>query len=203
MMKLYAGQSPNSLKVMLALEELGLAYEPMWLDLKEGKQRSEAYLAINPNAKIPTLVDDDVPIWESGAILIWLGLKHGKVLSEDPTERAHAIQFVLFEAANVAPTIGGSGLFGQLYRPEELQNAQQIEELRAELTRLVGVIERVFSDGREYFAGSFSIADLALLPGLKKCVEAGLVDSPTLANWVDRVAQRPAVRAVFQRVADR
>jgi GST-like protein len=194
MLKFYTGDSPNGIKVKIALCEMEIDHEEEFLELFAGAARTPEYLAINPYGKVPAVVDGDVVIWESGAILLYLADHYGKLLPKEPKRRAEAVQYVVFEAANLAPTLGGTGIVGQLMRPEAERNQPLLVELGAALERQIALLDTVLSDGREYLAGEFSIADCQLFPGLSKGVKLGLIKpGPSLAGWVERVAARPAV----------
>lgn len=194
MIKLYTGDSPNGLKVAIALREMQLEHEI--INIAPFKDtRSPAYLAINPNGKVPALVDaDGVRVWESGAILIHLARKTGKLVPKDEMSHAQALTFVLFEAANVGPTLGGSGIIGQLMRPEAERDNDRIAELQKEMDRLLSILENTLADGREYLAGTYSIADAQLFPGLSKAAKFGVIQpGEHLQAWIERVGARPSV----------
>ena len=198
MIEFYTGASPNGIKVQIGLEELDLEYETMMIDLAAEEQKSETFTALNPNQKVPVIKDGEIVVWESGAIMYYLGKTYGKLLPKDPQARIQAISLLFFESAHVAPTIGGWGFFGQMMRPESKRIPAYIEQCTKEFERLSGVFERIFADGREYWAGEFSFADIQFYPGLSKSAEFGLYKPSTrLQAWLDKMATRPAVKKVL------
>jgi GST-like protein len=195
MLTLYSHDSPNVEKVRITLYELGLAFHEEDIDLAKKRQKETSYLAINPNGRVPAIVDDGVVVWESGAILLHLALKHGALLPTAADRRANALEAVFLEAAALSPIIGGYGLVGQFALPEASRNAARIAELREELARLIGVVDRMLDDGREYFAREFSIGDIQNYPVLAKAAKFGLF-KPTaaIAGWLTRMQARPSVQ---------
>ena len=131
MIRLHTAATPNGRKVSIALEELGLDYEVR---------------AWNPNHKIPVLEDDGLVVWESGAILLHLAEKHGKLLPADPAGRMAAIQYAFFQTGGIGPNLGR--LAAQLRRPEGERNSEMVEIFLGEVTRLIGVLDRILADGR-------------------------------------------------------
>jgi len=195
MIRLYTAATPNGHKASIALEELGLPYEVERVDLQAPDHPTEALLALNPNHKIPILDDDGLVIWESGAILLHLAEKHGKLLPADPAGRAAAIQYAFFQTGGVGPNLGR--LAAQLRRPEAERNQEMIGIFAGEVDRLLGVIDRVLSDDRPYLAGEYSIGDIMHYPwlqpmqGLKAPM---LLSKPRVVAWLDRIGERPAVQ---------
>ncbi len=194
MIRLHTAATPNGRKVSVALEELGAPYEVRAVNLAEGEQLSEEFLALNPNHKIPVLEDDGQVIWESGAILLHLAEKHGKLLPADPRARSEAIQYAFFQTGGIGPILGR--LASQLRRPEEERNAEMIEIFSGEIGRLVEVIDRILSDGRPYLAGEYSIGDIMHYPWLKIPLDLKMPDllrHPRVVAWLERISKRPAV----------
>ena len=197
MIRLYTARAPNGRKISIALEELGLAYEVTAMDLQAGEQFEERFLALNPNNKIPVLEDDDLVIWESGAILLHLGERHDpehRILPADPTLRRAAIQYAFFQAGGVGPNLGRLG--GALRKQGE-KNQEMLEIFSAEMARLIGVLDRILSDGREYLAGPYSIGDIMHYPWLAiaKSLEAPWIrEQPRVLAWLERIGERPAVQ---------
>jgi glutathione S-transferase len=195
MLTLYSHDSPNVEKVKIALYELGVPFQERAVDLGKKEQNDARYLAVNPNGRVPAIDDDGVVVWESGAILIHLALKHGALLPNAPQRRADALEAVFLEAAALSPVIGGYGLVGQLSRPEASRDPARIAELRAELGRLVGVLERMLADGREHFGHELSIGDIQCYPVLAKAAKFGLIEPPpALAAWLTRMRSRNSVK---------
>ncbi len=194
MIRLHTAATPNGRKVSVALEELGAPYEVRAVNLAEGEQLSEEFLALNPNHKIPVLEDDGQVIWESGAILLHLAEKHGKLLPADPRARSEAIQYAFFQTGGIGPILGR--LASQLRRPEEERNAEMIEIFSGEAGRLIGVLDRILSDERPYLAGEYSIGDIMHYPWLKIPLDLKMPDllrHPRVVAWLERISKRPAV----------
>ncbi len=195
MIRLHTAATPNGRKVSIALEELGLPYEVRRIDLSRGEQAQPEFLALNPNHKIPVLEDDGLVVWESGAILLHLAEKHGKLLPADPRRRIEAIQYAFFQAAGLGPNLGR--LAAQVQRPEAERNAEMVRLFADEVTRLLGVLDRILADGRPYLAGDYSIGDIMHHPWLAPVYglqAPPLVALPRVVAWHERIAARPAVQ---------
>ncbi len=195
MIKFYTAATPNGRKVSIALEELGLDYETVWVHLDQEEQFKPEFLAMNPNRKIPMIDDDDEIVWESGAILLYLDDKHGGLLPGDAHGRAQAFQYMFFQAAHVGPNLGR--LASQINAPEAEQNKGMIDIFLTESLRVFGVLDTVLGDGREFLAGTYSAADIMTYPWLKAAHDAQaafFTDFGNLSAWMDRVAARPAVQ---------
>ncbi len=197
MIQLYTSTTPNGRKISIALEELGLAYQVERIDLQAEEQFTDAFLALNPNHKIPVLVDDGQAIWESGAILLHLGEKYdsaGTILPKDPTKRMEAIQYAFFQTGGVGPNLGR---FGAAVRKEGDKNQEMIEIFGGEMDRLMGVLDRILADGdRDYLCGEYSIGDIMHFPWLRIAQNLGvdwITSRPRIVAWLDRIAERPAV----------
>lgn len=201
MLKLHTAATPNGRKISIALEEIDAPYEAIRVDLEAGEQRSEAFLARNPNHKIPVLEDGDRVIWESGAILLYLGEKwdpEHRILSADEDRRWEAIQYAFFQTGGVGPNLGR--LAEQLRRPEAERNQEMVAIFSAEIDRLLGVLDRILADGREYMAIDYSIADIMHYPWLQPVLALGapqMTSRPRVVEWMERIAQRPAVQRGF------
>jgi GST-like protein len=194
MIKLYTAGTPNGRKVSVALEELELPYEVHAVDLANEAQKKPEFLALNPNHKIPVIDDDGLVIWESGAILLHLAEKAGKLLPADPAGRIAAIQYAFFQTGGVGPNLGRLG--AQLRRPEGERNQEMVKIFSEEIERLAGVLESILSDGRDYLAGEYSIGDIMHFPwlDLPRRLDMPLITSrPKLNAWLERIAERPAV----------
>jgi GST-like protein len=195
MLKLYTAAAPNGRKVSIALEELGVPYEVVNVDISAPEHPTPEFLAVNPNQKIPAIDDDGLVIWESGAILLHLAEKHGKLLPADPAGRVQAIQYAFFQTGGIGPNLGRLG--SQLRRPEGERNQEMIEIFSGEADRLLGVIDRVLDDGRAYLVGEYSIGDIMHYPwlALVRALKAPmLLERERVLAWVDRIGERPAVQ---------
>lgn len=200
MITLYGMSSPNVVKIFLMLEEIGAEYGFERCDVILGEQFSDQFLALNPNAKVPVIVDDDstdgpVTIFESGAILIYLAEKSGKFFPAEGAGRYHALQWLMFQMAGVGPTFGQAIHF----RDRPSGNDYAIARFRRELDRLCGVIDTVLATRAYLASDTYSIADIALFPWMRTCTRffADVEFGPATRRWYDSVAQRPAtVRAL-------
>jgi GST-like protein len=196
MIRLHTAATPNGKKVSIALEELGLPYEIRRVNLQAEEQLRPEFLALNPNHKIPVLEDDDLVIWESGAILLHLGEKHdpeGRILPKDPRQRIAAIQYAFFQTGGIGPNLGRLG--AALRKPGE-KNPEMIEIFRSEVARLIGVLERILGDGRQFLAGPYSIGDIMHYPWLSVLLDLGakeITEQKRAVAWLERIGARPAV----------
>ncbi len=194
MIQLYTAPTPNGRKISIALEELEVPYEVHRIDLS-GDQFKPEFLALNPNHKIPVIDDDGVVIWESGAILLHLAEKHGKLLPSDPRGRIETIQYAFFQTGGIGPNLGRLG--AQVRRPEGERNQEMIQIFSEEVGRLIGVLDRILADGRPYLAGDYSIGDIMHYPwmhpvlGLKAPM---LMERKAVVEWMERIGERPAVQ---------
>jgi GST-like protein len=194
MIKLYTAATPNGRKVSIALEELGLKYEPIWVHLDEKQQLEPAFLAMNPNHKIPVLDDEGAVVWESGAILLHLDAKYGGLMPRDAQARDEALQYMFFQAAHIGPNLGRLG--EQFFKPEAERNQEMLELFLNETLRVFGVLEQVLADGRDHLAREFGAADIMTYPWLKAAHDAQAAffsELPRLSAWIERVGARPAV----------
>ena len=195
MIKLYTAATPNGRKASIALEEIGVPYEVIKVDLQAPEHPTEEFLSVNPNHKVPVIDDDGLVIWESGAILLHLAEKYGKLLPADPAGRIHAIQYTFFQTGGMGPNLGRLG--AQIQRPEAEQNAEMLQIFTDEVTRLFGVLDRILADGRPFLVGEYSIADimhhgwLGLMLNMKIPL---LMSQKRVLAWVERIAERPAVQ---------
>lgn len=195
MIDLYTASTPNGWKASIALEELALPYEVHRIDLKAGDQKRPAFLAINPNGRIPAIVDHDegdLAVFESGAILIYLAEKAGRLLPTDLAGRSRALQWLMFQMGGLGPMMGQANVFYR-YAPERIPYAT--ERYQRESRRLLEVLDGQL--GRhEYLAGEYSIADIANWCWASTHAWSGVsVDGlPHLGRWLEAVGQRPAVR---------
>ena len=191
--KLYTAATPNGWKVSIALEEMGLPYEVQVIDFATLEQKTDWYLKLNPNGRIPTLDVDGFVIFESGAILQYLAEKTGKFLPKDAHGRSRVIQWLMFQMSGIGPMMGQANVFFR-YFPEKIQPV--IERYQREVMRLFAILDRQLA-AHEYIAGEYSIADIALWPWVSGYEWSG-VSVEGLANlqrWLALVAARPAVQA--------
>jgi GSH-dependent disulfide-bond oxidoreductase len=195
MIDLYTSQTPNGWKASIMLEETGLPYEVHSIGLMAGDQKKPEYLKINPNGRIPTIVDrdnDNFAVFESGAILVYLAEKSGKFLPTDVKGRSTVIQWVMFQMGGIGPMQGQANVFFR-YFPEKIPSV--IARYHNETKRLYEVLETRL-EGREYLCDDYSIADIATWPWVRIHAWAGIEidDLPNVQKWIERVAARPAVQ---------
>jgi GSH-dependent disulfide-bond oxidoreductase len=193
MIELYTAATPNGHKISIALEELGLPYNVHHLSLSKNEQKEPEYLKLNPNGRIPTIIDrdnNDFVVFESGAILMYLAEKTGKLLSSDPDERSREIQWLMFQMGGIGPMMGQANVWFR-YWDETYQPA--IDRYQNETKRLFGVMDGHLK-GREYLANELSIADIANWAWVRIYDWSGVSidDFPHLSAWLDRLDQRPA-----------
>jgi len=195
MIRLYTWTTPNGRKASIALEELGVEYEVRPVNLGANEQLKPQFLKLNPNHKIPVLSDDGLVVWESGAILLYLAEKFGKLLPADSRGRIAAIQYAFFQTGGIGPNLGRLG--AQLRRPEGERNQEMVQIFGDEVKRLIGVLDQILSDGRLYLAGEYSIADIMHYPWLQPMQGLRapmLTEQPRVMAWLDRIGARPAVQ---------
>ena len=194
MIDLYTFTTPNGRKASIALEELELEYQVHKIDITKGEQFTPEFVAINPNSKIPAIVDrdTDLTIFESGAILIYLAEKTGKLLPTETKERFQVIEWLMFQMASVGPMFGQYNHFNR-FAPEQIPYA--IERYKKETLRLYEVLNKQLAD-KEYICGAYSIADIATFPWVAAYDFMGLTldNHPHLQQWAARMEQRPAVQ---------
>ncbi len=199
MIDLYTAATPNGHKASIALEELGLPYTVHALSFDRQEQKSPEFLQINPNGRIPAIVDrsnDDFAVFESGAILLYLAEKTGQLLPSDSKGRSRVIQWLMFQMGGVGPMQGQANVFFR-YFPEKLQGP--IDRYQHETRRLYEVLDRRLGEA-EYLAGDYSIADIATFPWVRIHDWAGVsVEGlDNLLRWMDQLAARPAVQRGLQ-----
>jgi len=199
MIEVYSWATPNGHKVHVMLEECGLAYRVIPVNIGAGDQFRPEFLKISPNNKIPAIVDPDGPdgepisVFESGAILIYLAAKTGRFLPADLRGKYRALEWLMFQMGSVGPMLGQAHHF-RLYAPEKLPYA--IDRYSNEAKRLYGVIDKRLGQSRYIAADEYTIADIAIFPWLRSRKNQGieLDDYPTLKAWFDGIAARPAVQ---------
>jgi GST-like protein len=198
MIDLYTWGTSNGRKASIMLEELGVPYRVFPIDITKGDQFKPDFVAINPNAKIPAIVDPvgpdgkPMPVFESGAILLYLAAKYGQLLPEDLRRRYEALQWLMFQMGGVGP------IFGQVHHflraaPEPVPYA--IERFGKENRRLYGVLEQRLG-AVEYLAATYSIADIATFPWVLRheWQRVDLAEFPNVKRWFDAISARPAVQ---------
>ncbi|MGB0211350.1 glutathione S-transferase family protein [Algiphilus sp.] len=195
MIDLYTAATPNGWKASITLEELGVPYTVHPIALAEGAQKRPEYLRINPNGRIPTIVDrdaDDFAVFESGAIMIYLAEKHGALMPSDPKGRSRVIQWLMFQMGGIGPMQGQANVFHR-YAPEKIPYA--IDRYQSETKRLYRVLDSRLADS-EYLCGDYSIADIANWSWVSLHFWAGvdIDDLPHLQRWVAAIRERPAVQ---------
>lgn len=194
--ELFTAATPNGWKVSVALEELGLPYTVRPISLGKLEQKEEWFLKINPNGRVPAIIDHGnggFAVFESGAILIYLAEKTGKLLPADPRARSRVIQWLMFQMGGVGPMMGQANVFFR-YAPEKIQYA--IDRYQREARRLFEVMERQLKDHPYIANDEYSIADIALWCWVAGYEWSGMsVDGlPGLKRWLDLVGSRPAVQ---------
>lgn len=189
---LFTAPTPDGYKISIALEELGLAYEVQALDLASGEQKRAVFLQLNPNGKVPALLDDGHAIMESGAILMWLAEKTGRLLSAEPRARSEALQWLMLQVGGIGPMMGQANLFVH-YWPEKLP-AVQARYLK-EVVRLFAMLDAQLAT-RDYLAGDYSIADIAHFCWVRTADWTGVDTAalPHLTRWLTAISARPAVQ---------
>jgi len=200
---LYYAPTPNGWKASIALEELGLPYQTHYVNIGRGEQFEPAFLAISPNNRIPAIVDrdpagggDPVSVFETGAILIYLAEKTGRLMPSDLRGRTEVIEWVMWQMGGLGPMLGQNGHF-RLYATEKIPYA--IKRYTDEANRLYGVLDRRL-EGREHVCGEFSIADIACWPWIITHKQQGLVldEYANVRRWYDALKQRPGLRRGYE-----
>lgn len=195
MIDLYTAATPNGHKISIALEELELTYTLHALELSTNEQKQPWFLAINPNGRIPAIVDraeDNFAVFESGAILVYLAEKTGELMPTDFKGRSKVLQWLMFQMGGVGPMMGQANVFHR-YFPEKIQPA--IDRYQGESKRLFRVLDGHLADN-EYLAGDYSIADIANWAWVHTHNWSGVSvdDLPNLQRWINAIAERPAVK---------
>ncbi len=200
MIDLYTWSTPNGWKVSIALQELGLPYQLHLVDLRTQAQKAPDFLKLNPNGRIPAIVDrdaDNFGVFESGAILIYLAEKAGKLLPTDPKGRSEVMQWLMFQMGGVGPMFGQLGVFKHFFH-EKIPVA--IERYENESRRLYEVLNTRL-EGRDYLCRDYSIADIATWPWamMHDMMGVDVSDLEYLNVWLKRMASRPACQAGLQK----
>ena len=207
MIDLYTWPTPNGFKVSIMLEECGLEYAVIPIDIGRGDQFDSDFLKISPNNKMPAIVDPDgpdgrpFPLFESGAILLYLAEKTGRFMALEAVSRYQVIQWLMFQMGGVGPMFGQAHHFRQ-YAPEPIDYA--VQRYTNEAGRLYGVMDRRLGEA-EFLAGDYSIADMACFPWARSYERQGqdLDDFPNVRRWFDAIADRPPVKRGLEVLADR
>ncbi|MCE8512655.1 glutathione S-transferase N-terminal domain-containing protein [Ruegeria pomeroyi] len=204
LLQLYSFPTPNGVKVSIMLEEIGLPYEAHRVTLSDADVKSPEFLSLNPNNKIPAIIDPDGPdgqplaLFESGAILLYLADKSGKLIGETAADRARITQWLMFQMGGVGPMFGQLGFFYK-FAGAEIEDPRPRTRYVAEVKRLLAVID-VQLEGRDWIAGEYSIADIAIAPWLNTLAFYGAHDlvgwqnHPNAVAYLERFLARPAVQ---------
>jgi GSH-dependent disulfide-bond oxidoreductase len=203
--QLYSTPTPNGVKVSIALEELGLAYEPHFINIGANETWGPEFLSLNPNGKIPAIIDPDGPggkpigLFESGAILVYLAEKTGKLLPEDPAKRIKAIQWVFFQMAALGPMLGQLGYFHK-FAGREIEDPRPKERYRAESERLLKVLDAHLATRKWMMGDDYTIADISIVGWIKTLTTfymaadiTGYDKLTNLPRWYADMMARPAV----------
>jgi GST-like protein len=204
-LQLYSLPTPNGVKISIALEEIGLPYEVHRVAFDTNDQMSPAFLSLNPNNKIPAIIDPDGPggkplaLFESGAILVYLAEKTGKLMPQDPAGRYETLQWVMFQMGGIGPMFGQVGFFNK-FAGKDYEDKRPRDRYVAESKRLLGVLNRRLA-GRDWIMGQdYGIADIAIFPWVRNLIGSygardlvGFGDFPEVKRVLDVFVARPAV----------
>ena len=197
MIELYTAPTPNGHKVSCTLEALGMDYEAILVNLSEGEQKKPDFLKISPNGRIPAIIDtsNNLSIFESGAIMIYLADKANNLISKDPQKRAKVLEWLMFQMGGVGPMMGQANVFFR-YFPEKIQPA--IDRYQNESRRLFEVLNSHL-ENNEWLAGDYSIADITVYPDIHGhgVNDVGLDEYPNIKRWHDAIETRPAVQRAW------
>ncbi len=204
--QLYSLPTPNGVKVSIALEELGLPYEAHLVSFDTNDQMSPEFLSLNPNNKIPAIIDPDgpggkaLPLFESGAILVYLAEKAGKLIPSDAAGRYETLQWVMFQMGGIGPMFGQVGFFVK-FAGKDIEDKRPRDRYVAESRRLLGVLDKRL-ESRDWIMGEYTIADIATLPWVRNLVGfygagelVGFKDFANVQRVLDAFIKRPAVQA--------
>jgi GST-like protein len=206
-LQLYSVPTPNGVKVSIALEEIGLPYEAHFVSFERNEQMTPEFLALNPNNKIPAIIDPNGPggqplaLFESGAILVYLAEKTGMLMPEDPAGRYECLQWLMFQMGGIGPMFGQLGHFYKFAADKVRDNPYPVERYAAESRRLLGVLDQRLA-GRPFIMGDdLSIADIASFPWVRSLRDfyqagdlVGLGDFVRVGDWLERCLARPAAQ---------
>ena len=205
--QLYSLPTPNGVKVSIALEELGMPYEPHLVSFETGDQMSPEFHSLNPNNKIPAIIDPSGPggkplaLFESGAILVYLAEKAGRLLASDPAARYETLQWLMFQMGGIGPMFGQVGFFVK-FAGKDFEDKRPRDRYVAEARRLLGVLERRLESRGWIMGGEYTIADIATFPWVRNLVGfygagdlVGFQDFGNVKRVLEAFVQRPAVQA--------
>jgi GST-like protein len=207
MIDLYYWTTPNGHKITIFLEETGLPYKIFPINIGKGEQFAKDFLAISPNNRIPAMIDHEppgggapVPVFESGEMLLYLAEKTGKFLSKDIRARTQTLEWLFWQMANLGPNSGQNNHFSN-YATDKIPYA--MDRYRNEVNRLYGVLDRRL-DGRDYVAGEYSIADMAIYPWIvpHERQHQNIADFPNIKRWLDAIFERPAVKRAYAKAKE-
>ena len=204
--QLYSLPTPNGVKASIMLEETGLAYDVHKVDFAQNEQKSDAFLSLNPNGKIPAMIDPDGPgsaplaLFESGAILLYLAEKTGSFLGTGPADRWHAVQWVMFQMGGVGPMFGQLGFFNK-FAGKDWEDKRPLQRYVDEAKRLLGVMDAALA-GKTWFLGDdYSIADVSMIGWVNNLITfyearelVGFDEYRNVGAWLERGLARPAVQ---------
>ncbi|HSV38886.1 MAG TPA: glutathione S-transferase N-terminal domain-containing protein [Nocardioidaceae bacterium] len=201
MIDLYYYTSPNVRKVLVALEELGLPYTIKWTDIRDGVQFSPEYRRINPNGKVPSIVDHDGPdgrpisLFESGAILLYLAEKTGELLPKSPARRWEALCWLFWQVSNQGPMAGQAAHFVSHAPKHGIEDEYATGRYKSEVHRLYTLMDEKLAES-DYLAGEYSMADIACFPWTRVSKGHGIDvgEFPNVKAWMDRISARPAAK---------
>ena len=205
-LQLYSTPTPNGVKVSIMLEETGLPYEPHFVNIMEDKSHTAEFTALNPNGKIPAILDPDgpggkpLPLFESGAILLYLADKTGQLIPTDPAARWETIAWLMFQMGGLGPMFGQLGYFNK-FAGREIEDKRPLQRYVGEAKRLLGVLDARLG-GREWImGGAYTIADVSMLGWVRNLITfyearelVGFDDFPAVGAWLERGLARPAVQ---------
>lgn len=205
--QLYSLNTPNGVKVSIMLEETGVPYEPHLVCFRTGDQKTPEFRSLNPNGKIPAIIDPNgpgnkpLPLFESGAILIYLADKTGRFLPQDLRKRWQVMQWTMFQMGHIGPMLGQAHHFLG-YAPEKIEYA--MNRYRNEANRLYGVLDRQLKDSKYVACNEYTIADMATVPWLRFPERQGvdIEQFPALRRWRDALLERPAVKRALDVLKD-
>ncbi len=201
---LYTASTMNGWKPTIFLEEAGVDYELTFIDFAKKEQKSDWYVALNPNGRIPTIVDrgnDDFTVFESGAILWYLAEKYGVFLSKDPKLRSETLQWLMFQMGGIGPMMGQAMYFQRIAAPNGQEEPFSIKRYVEESRRLLEVLDRRL-EGRDFLVGeAYSIADIATYPWARAFpwAKVSIDGLAHLKAWFDRIDARPAVQRALEK----
>ena len=204
-LQLYSLPTPNGVKVSIMLEELGLPYEPHLVDFESNDQMSPEFLSLNPNNKIPAIIDPDGPggkplaLFESGAILLYLAEKTAQLIPQDAAQRYETIQWLMWQMGGVGPMFGQVGFF-KVFAGKDFEDKRPLGRYVAESKRLLGVLNQRLATRTWIMGDSYTIADIAVLPWVRNLIEryqagdmVGMQDFPHVTRALAAFVARPAV----------